>query len=86
MAGAQGKLVIDVRSFAPDHRRALIFSIVDTCVGLGCTDEIVILSDHDPSGLGYQIDLRRETRGLFEFTSDLRSDGAWVAFLQRKRH
>jgi uncharacterized protein (DUF2249 family) len=76
--------VVDVRGFDPDHRRALLFSVVDKCVELGCRDEIVIISDHDPSGLGYQIDLRKESRGIFEFTSDLRSDGAWVALLQRR--
>jgi uncharacterized protein (DUF2249 family) len=37
--------------------------------------------DHEPAGLGYQIDLRRETRGRFTFEYDQRADGAWVAFI-----
>lgn len=84
-SGGHGRLVVDVRSFDPEYRRAVLFAIVDKLVALGSRDEIVIISDHDPSGLGYQIDLRRESRGVFEFTSDVRSDGAWVALLQRKR-
>jgi len=84
-AGSRGRLVVDVRAFDPDDRRALVFAIVDKIVELGSKEEIVIVSDHDPSGLGYQIDLRRETRGIFEFSCDLRSDGAWVALLQRRR-
>jgi uncharacterized protein (DUF2249 family) len=84
-SGARGKLVVDVRGLDPDFRRPVLFGVVDKFVELGCRDEIVIISDHDPSGLGYQIDLRKESRGIFEFSCDLRSDGAWVALMQRKR-
>lgn len=84
-SGSCGRLVVDVRSFDPDHRRALIFAVIDKLIAIGCREEVVIVSDHDPSGLGYQIDLRKETRGMFEFTCQTRSDGAWVALLQRKR-
>ena len=83
--GFQGKLVVDVRTFAPEFRRQLIFSVVDKLVELGSESELVILTDHDPSGIEYQIDLRRESRGLFEFSCELRADGAWVALLRRKR-
>lgn len=62
----------------------MIFSIIDKFLELGCSGDVVLVSNHDPSALGYQIDLRRESRGFFEFTCDLRSDGAWVALLQRK--
>ena len=41
-----------------------------------------MVTDYEPSGIGYQIDLRRETRGKFEFSYDQRSDGAWVAFIR----
>jgi uncharacterized protein (DUF2249 family) len=84
-SGSRGRLVVDVRSFDPQHRRALTFTVVDKMIELGSRDEILFISDHDLSGLGYQIDLRRESRGIFEFTCDLRNDGAWVALLQRKR-
>ncbi|NTU71998.1 MAG: DUF2249 domain-containing protein [Coriobacteriia bacterium] len=82
--GSRGRIVVDIRAFAPEFRRPVLFSVVDKLIELGCQDEIVIVSDHDPSGLGYQIDLRRESRGVFEYTSSIRSDGAWVALLQRK--
>ena len=61
----------------------MLFAIVDKLVELKCAEELVLVSDHDPSGLGYQIDLRKETRGVFEFDCDLRSDGAWVALIRR---
>lgn len=83
--GSRGRLVVDVRAFDPDRRRALVFAVVDKLVALGSREELVIVTDHDPSGLGYQIDLRKETRGIFEFSSQVRSDGAWVALLQRRK-
>jgi len=81
---SRGNLVLDVRALDPSLRRAMIFAVVDTCVGLACRDDLILVSDHDPSGIGYQIDLRRETRGRFEFTYGQRQDGAWTALLRRK--
>jgi uncharacterized protein (DUF2249 family) len=83
--GANGKLVVDVRAFDPKHRRAILFAVLDKLVELDAPDELLIVSDHDPSGITYQIDLRKETRGVFEVTCNVRSDGAWVALLQRRR-
>ena len=83
-SNSRGRLVVDVRAFDPEFRRAVLFAVVDKLVELGSRDQIIVVSDHDPSGLGYQIDLRRESRGIFEFTCDVRSDGAWVALLKRK--
>jgi uncharacterized protein (DUF2249 family) len=80
-----GKLVLDVRAFDPALRRPLIFNVVDKMCEFGCSDELVLVTDHEPSGIGYQIDLRRETRGRFEFTYNQRSDGAWVAMLINKK-
>ncbi len=83
MAGPSG-LYLDVRGFDANYRRPLVFSIVDKFVDLGCCDQIVLVTDHEPAGLGYQIDLRRESRGRFEFSYDRRSDGAWVALIRPK--
>jgi uncharacterized protein (DUF2249 family) len=80
-----GRLVVDLRAFDPAYRRAMIFTVVDKLCELGCPDELVIVTDHEPSGIGYQIDLRKETRGRFEFTYSQRSDGAWVAMITAKR-
>jgi uncharacterized protein (DUF2249 family) len=80
----RGNLVLDVRAFDPSLRRAMIFAVVDKCVDLDCRDDLILVADHDPSGIGYQIDLRKETRGRFEFTYAQRLDGAWSALLRRK--
>ena len=85
VAGSAGRLVVDIRAFDPAHRRTLIFTIMDKMCELGCQDEILFVTDHEPSGIGYQIDLRRETRGRFEYAYNQRSDGAWVAMITRKR-
>ena len=85
VAGSAGRLVVDMRAFDPAFRRALIFTVVDKLGELACEDELLIVTDHEPSGIGYQIDLRRETRGRFEFTYSQRSDGAWVAMIAAKK-
>jgi uncharacterized protein (DUF2249 family) len=82
----RGRLVVDVRSLDSAVRRPILFSLVDKLVELGTTDQLLLITDHEPSGIGYQIDLRKQTRGMFEFSYDQRSDGAWVAFIRpRKR-
>jgi len=81
---AQGTLVVDIRAFDPALRRSLVFAVIDKLVETDAQDQLLLVSDHDPSGLGYQIDLRRESRGMFEFSCQTRSDGAWVAFVRRK--
>lgn len=84
MVRRSGGLVLDLRGVTPAMRRPLVFAVVDTMVRIDCEDSVVVVMDHDPSGLGYQLDLRRETRGLFEFECDQRSDGAWVALIRRR--
>ncbi len=84
MSRRTGRLVVDIRDLEPNMRRPLVFSVVDTMASSDCDDQIVLVCDHEPAGLGYQIDLRKETRGHFEFTYDQRSDGAWVALLKKK--
>lgn len=84
MPNRNGRLVVDIRDFDPGHRRELVFSVVDTIAASDCDDQVLFVCDHEPAGLGFQIDLRRETRGVFEFTYDQRSDGAWVAHLVKK--
>lgn len=77
-----GDLIVDIRHFDPALRRALVFSLVDKLIEISADDQLVLVCDHEPAGLGYQIDLRRESRGRFEFSYDRRSDGAWVAFIR----
>jgi uncharacterized protein (DUF2249 family) len=85
VAGSAGRVVVDIRSFDPAHRRALIFTLVDKLLELGVSDALMLVTDYEPSGIGYQIDLRRETRGRFVFTFDQRSDGAWVSVVAPKK-
>ncbi len=80
---AQG-LVMDVRGVTPAMRRPLVFAVVDRMLEIDTSDSLVVICEHDPSGLGYQLDLRRETRGQFEFDCDQRLDGTWVALIRRR--
>ncbi len=82
MARGSAGLVMDIRGFDPNLRREMVFAVVDKLASMGCDDQLVLVCDHEPAGLVYQIDLRRETRGRFEFTYDQRSDGAWVALVR----
>jgi len=84
MRGSANGLVVDLRGLAPAMRRPVVFSIVDKLIEIDCQDSVVLICDHDPSGLGYQLDLRRESRGCYEFDCDQRLDGAWVALVRRR--
>jgi uncharacterized protein (DUF2249 family) len=82
--GSQSGLVLDTRGLTPALRRPIVFAIIDKMVELDCHDSIVVIVDHEPAGLGYQIELRKETKGQFDFFYDQRLDGAWVALIRRK--
>jgi len=64
----------------------MVFTVIDKMVELDADDSLVIVCDHEPAGLGYQLDLRKETRGMFEYCYDQRLDGAWVALIRRRRN
>ncbi len=83
-SGSHNGLVIDVRGFTPGLRRPIVFAIVDKMLSLESDDSLVVICDHEPAGLGYQLDLRKETRGMYEYFYDQRLDGAWVALIRRK--
>jgi uncharacterized protein (DUF2249 family) len=82
---SRGRLVVDVRSLDSALRRPILFALVDKLVQLNAQDQMLVITDYEPSGIGYQIDLRKETRGKFEFSYDQRSDGAWVAFIRPRK-
>ena len=83
MAGQKGQVVVDIRSLAAEAKRPVVFGILDTLVANDCPDDLLIVCEHEPAGLAYQLDLRRETRGLFSYEFSQRSDGAWVALVRR---
>ena len=78
------RLVVDIRAVTPALRRPLVLSIVDHLLGADATETVVVITDHEPAGLGYQMELRRETRGRVGFSYDQRLDGAWVALITLK--
>ncbi len=78
-----GLIRIDVRDFTPELVRPFLTAVVDEMVRLGATDELMIVSDYECSGLAYQLDMRRETRGLFRYECNERSDGAWIETIRR---
>jgi uncharacterized protein (DUF2249 family) len=83
--GADGMLTVDIRAMRPDMRRPVLFSLVDRLVALGWNGELLLVCEHEPAGLTYQLDLRKETRGRFEYDINRRSDGAWVAMIRPKK-
>ena len=84
VAGASNGLVVDLRGFTPGLRRPIVFTVVDRMLELEADDSLVVICDHEPAGLGYQLDLRKESKGRFEYFYDQRMDGAWVALIRRK--
>ena len=84
MANRNAGLVVDVRGLTPSQRRPMLFTIIDKMVEMDCSDSLVVVCDAEPAGLGYQLELRRETKGLFEFDYDKRLDGAWVGLIRRR--
>jgi len=82
--GVGSRLVVDVRGCSPAIRREIVVCIVDKLLQLDARDSLVVICDHEPVALGYGIDLRKETRGRFEYFYDRRTDGAWVALIRRK--
>lgn len=84
MANTSQGVVLDLRGCTPDIRRPLVFCTIEKLLELDAHDSLLVVTDHEPTGLGYQIDLRKDTRGKFEYFYDQRLDGAWVALIRRK--
>lgn len=72
---------MDIRALTPALRRPLILATVDQLLSLRSLETVVVICDSEPAGLGYQMELRRETRGRVSYSYDQRLDGAWVALV-----
>ncbi len=83
-AGPGGGLLVDLRGLSPSLRRPVVFALLDQLVRLECREGLVLVFDHEPAGFGYQLQMRKESRGLFDFHYDQRLDGAWVALVRRR--
>jgi uncharacterized protein (DUF2249 family) len=75
---------MDIRGLTPALRRPMVFTVIDKMLDVDAGDSLVVICDHEPAGLGYQMELRKETKGRFEFFYDQRLDGAWVALIRRR--
>ncbi|MGB4442754.1 MAG: hypothetical protein WBJ62_11150 [Coriobacteriia bacterium] len=84
MSAPNSQVVVDLRAAAAKTRNAYVFAVVDRVLDVGSPDDIVVLCDHDLSSLCYQLDLRPESRGRFDFETSQRRDGAWVALIKRR--
>lgn len=84
VTGTPNGVMLDLRGLGAEYRRPIVFTMLEKMIELECEESLVVVLDHEPAGLGYQIDLRRETRGVFEYFYDQRLDGAWVALIRRK--
>ena len=78
------EVTLDLSSASASIRRPLIDAAIRAVMDSLGDDILLIIYDHEPVGLGYELEFRRETRGRFEFSATLRMDGCWVAKLARK--
>lgn len=77
-------VVFDVRVLFPSHRHSLIFSVLEQMAQLSPQTPLWIMNDHNPQGLGFELEMRPETRGRYDFESQAQPDGSWLAKMKRK--
>jgi hypothetical protein len=75
------EVTLDVSAASAGIRRPLIDAAIRAVMSGAGDDVLMIVYDHEPVGLGYELELRRETRGRFDFSAIRRNDGCWVARL-----
>ena len=78
------EVTLDVSEASASIRRPLIDAAIRAVMDTPGDDTLLIVYDHEPVGLGYELELRRETRGRFDFTAKRRTDGCWVARLSSR--
>jgi uncharacterized protein (DUF2249 family) len=75
------EVTLDITSASPALRKPLIDAVLRESLVVDSGDGLVIVYDHEPVGLGYELELRKDTRGRFDFAATQRNDGCWVARL-----
>ena len=78
------EVTLDVSAASAAIRRPLIDSAIRAVMDSPGHDVLLVVYDHEPVGLGYELELRRETRGRFDFSATRRTDGCWVARLSQR--
>lgn len=72
-------IILDVREIIPRERHPKIFNTLD---GLQSSESVVIINDHDPKPLLYQLDAER--KGLFEWQYLAQGPEEWKVEITRK--
>jgi uncharacterized protein (DUF2249 family) len=80
----KAEVTLDITSTTPALRRSLIDAVLREVLASGASDAITVIYDHEPVGLGYELELRKDTRGMFDFSAVQRTDGCWVVRLNRR--
>ena len=82
----KAEVTLDITSTTPALRRPLIDAVLRETLASGAPDSVTLVYDHEPVGLGYELELRKDTRGMFDFSAKQRTDGCWIVRLtQRSR-
>lgn len=71
-------ITLDVRDLPPWERHPKIFELLD---GFQSGDALILINDHDPRPLHYQ--LMMERAGQFEYSSKEKGPKEWVATIKR---
>ncbi|MDO8692451.1 MAG: DUF2249 domain-containing protein [Dehalococcoidia bacterium] len=78
-------VIFDVRALIPSHRHPLVFSVLEQLAQLSPQTPLWIVNDHNPQGLGFELDMRPETRDRYDFESESQPDGSWLAKMKRRQ-
>ena len=81
--GGPGRVVLDIRGTTPSMQERVCLGVIDAMVALGVRDDLVLVADYELTGLSYELDLRHQTRGMFEYSCEQRTDGAWACLVRR---
>ncbi len=77
-------VVLDVRALIPSYRHTLIFSVLEQISQMSPQTPLSIVNDHNPQGLAFELEMRPETKGRYDFESQPQPDGSWTAKIKRK--
>jgi uncharacterized protein (DUF2249 family) len=72
-------IILDVREIVPRERHPKIFGTLD---GLQSGESMIIINDHDPKPLLYQLDA--EKKGLYEWEYLAEGPEEWKVEIKRK--
>lgn len=78
-------VIFDVRALIPSHRHPLIFSVLEQIAQLSPQTPLWIVNDHNPQGLGFELEMRPETREKYDFEAEPKEDGSWLAKMKRRQ-